>query len=169
MSKLITKITVPIILVGFFTIAIFIALNYEQLNSSFYIVFLLLVIFIFFFGLAVGQNFSSPIKKLLDRAKELSNGDISSQVFLETKDELSELASTFNKIAEELKISQEQERDMDKSVDIKVRAKTQVLEETIDALEQKVRNRTIEAERLVKRVNELEEELKSKKQDARAS
>ena len=82
------------------------------------------------------------VKKILDKATELSKGNLSSRVYLETKDELSELAEVFNKIAEELQASHEQEANTEKSVGIKVKARTKDLEETINALEQKVKNRT---------------------------
>jgi len=141
---------------------VFIAIDYDRLDASFYIILLLLVIYVFFFGLATGQNLSSPIKKLLDKATELSKGNLSSRVYLETKDEFSDLANTFNKIAEELEVSHEQEANAEKSVGIKVKARTKELEETIDALEQKVKNRTIELERLIEESNRLQAEVKNK-------
>jgi len=162
MAKRSTKIAIPIVLAGIFTITTFIAIGYEQLDPAFYMVVLFLVIFVFFFGIATGQSINSPLKKLLDKATELSKGNLSSRVYLETKDELSELANVFNKIAEELQESQEQETNAEKSVGIKVKAKTQELEETINALEQKVKNRTIELERLIKESDRLQEDLKNK-------
>ncbi len=165
MAKLTSKIAVPIILVGVFSIAVFIAAGYERLNFSFYIIISLLAIYVFFFGLAVGQNLASPIKKILNKATELSEGNLSSRVYIETKDELSELARVFNKIAEELEVSREQESNTEKSVGIKVKAKTKELEETINALEQKVKNRTIELERLVKDSSKLQEDVKGKKDE----
>ena len=60
---------------------------------------------------------------------------------METKDELSDLAMAFNKIAEELQASHDQEANMEKAVGIKVTARTKEMEETINALEQKVKNR----------------------------
>jgi len=92
MSKITSKITVPIILVGLFSIIVFMALNYNQLELSFYVILLLLSVYIFSFGFAVGQNFVSPIKELLKKARELSRGNLSSRVYLRTKDELTELA-----------------------------------------------------------------------------
>lgn len=162
MSKLTTKIAIPIILAGIFAIIVLMSIGYEQSVPGFYIIILLLVIFVFFFGLAIGQNLSSPVKKILDRAIELSRGNLSSRVYIESKDELSELANVFNKLAEELRISHEQEANTEKSVGIKVKARTQELEETIDALEQKVKNRTIELERLIKESNKLQEDVKNK-------
>ena len=162
MPKLTTRIAVPIISVGIFAIIVFVAISYQQLPPGFYIVISLLVVFIFSFGLAAGQNFSSPIKKILDTEIEISKGNLFSRVNLETKDEFAELASALNKIAEELEISRLREMNMEKTVGIKVKAKTQELEETINALEQKVKNRTIELERLIAESNRFKEMPKNK-------
>ena len=121
MNKLTIKIAVPIILTGIFAIIVFIAIGYEQAQPSLYIIVVFLLIYVFFFGLAAGQNLSSPIKKILSRAIDLSKGDLSSRVYLETKDELSELAKVFNKIAEELETSRLQEENTEKSVSVKVK------------------------------------------------
>lgn len=167
MSKLTTKIAISIIVVGIFTIMAFIAIGYGQPAPGFYIVVLCLVIFVFFFGLAVGQNLSSHVKKILGQATELSKGNLSSRVYLETKDEFSELAAAFNKIAEELQTSREQEANIEQSVGIKVKARTKDLEETISALEQKVKNRTIELERLIAETNKLQEIIKNKEANSK--
>jgi HAMP domain-containing protein len=162
MAKLTSKIAVPIILVGIFAIVVFIAINYEQLGADFYITVLCLAVFVFSFGFAIGQSIASPVRKLLEEATELSKGNLSSRTYLESKDELSELAEVFNKIAEELKVSREQETNIEKSVGIKVKARTKDLEETIGALEQKVKNRTIELERLIEESNKLQIGAKTK-------
>ena len=65
MSKLTKKIAVPIILAGLFAIIVFVSIGYDKLEPSFYIIVLFLVIYVFFFGLATGQNLSSPVKKFL--------------------------------------------------------------------------------------------------------
>jgi len=165
MAKLTLKIAVPIVLSGVFAVVSFVAIGYEQLQPVFYIIIIFLTIFVFFFGIAIGQRLSSPVKKLLNEATELSKGNLSSRVYLETKDELSELAKVFNEIAEKLEASRAEGENMEKSVGIKVKAKTKDLEETIDALEQKVKNRTIELERLAGDSNKLQEDVKSKKEE----
>ncbi len=164
MSKLTSKIAVPIILAGIFAIAVFAALNYERLDLSFYIVILIFSVYVFSFGFATGQSLVSPLKQLLDRATELSKGNLSSRVYLETKDEFAELARVFNQIAEELQASREQGENVEKSVGIKVQARTQDLQEIINALEQKVKNRTIELERLVKQLQSMQAEVEHLKQ-----
>jgi len=161
MSKLSTKIAFPIILSSIFAISVFIAVDYEELRPSFYLVLLFVAIYVFFFGYATGERFASPVKELLERANKLSEGDLSNRIYLDTKDEISELAKIYNKMAEELEASCEREKNTEKSVDIKVRAKTQALEETINALEQKINNRTIELQRLAKELEDFKTNKKT--------
>jgi len=162
MSKLTLKIALPIIIVGAFTTVVFFATNHESFEPLFYLVLLFLAIYVFFFGLAMGQKVTTPVNKILTGATELSEGNLSSRVYLETKDELADLATIFNKIADELEASRKEQENVEKSVGIKVQAKTKELEEVINALEQKVKNRTVELERLIDESNRLQEIIKSK-------
>jgi len=155
MAKIIFRIATPIIIAGFFIMMVFIALNYQNLNASFLIVFSLLAVYVFLFGFATGQELSSPIKQILNQANKLSEGDATSKTYLEGKDELSEISRAFNKIADKLEESRIALEHTEKSVDIKVKARTQALEETINALEQKVKNRTIELERMIEESGKL--------------
>ena len=156
------KIAMPIIITGIFIITIFIGLNYGRLDRNFYIVFVITTIYIFLFGFATGQKFIVPIRKLLKRATDLSEGDLTTRVYLETKDEFSDLAKIFNKIADELEASRSKTETTEKSVDIKVKARTQILEETINALEQKVKNRTLELQRIIDASDSIQKKTKIK-------
>jgi len=161
-SNISLKVAIPIIVAGVFIITIFIALNYERLDANFYIVFALTAVYIFLFGFATGQRFAMPVKKLLKRATDLSEGDLTTRIYLESKDEFGELAQIFNKIADELETSRLKTETTEKSVGIKVKARTQELEETISALEQKVKNRTIELQRIVDESEKIQEKTKAK-------
>ncbi len=165
MNKITLKIAFPIILTGIFSIIIFIALNYGKLEDEVYFVFIFLSIYVFLFGFAIGQNFSYPVKKLLKRATELSQGDLKTRVYLETKDELGELSKVFNKIAQDLEESKSANMIAEEATDIKVKARTQALEETISALEQKVRNRTVELDKVIKEIEKTRDELNTKNQE----
>jgi len=165
MSKLTSKIALSIVLAGIFVITAFVAVNYERLDLDYYIVILCLIVFVFSFGLAIGDRLSSPAQELLDKAIEISKGNLSSRAYLKSKDELSQLAEVFNKIAEEINDSRERETIAEKSVGIKVMAKTRDLEETISALEQKVKNRTIELEKLVTESSRLQTDAKVKESE----
>jgi methyl-accepting chemotaxis protein len=160
------KIALPVILAGLFIVVVFAALHPTQLDLSFYVVLALVAVFIFFYGVASGQKLAMPVKKLLNRAIELSGGDLTARVYLDSKDEFEELAKLFNKIAEELQRTRAEAEITEKSVDIKVRARTQALEETINALEQKIKNRTVELERLVKESSKLQEDAKNREVEA---
>ena len=166
MSKILFKVAFPIIITGLFAITIFAALNYQNLDINFLIVLLSFAVYIFSFGFAIGQDFSSPIKKLLKRATELSGGALTSRAYLGTKDEIGELSRVFNKIADELEASREAIQRAESSIEIKVKAKTQALEETIKALDQKVRNRTIELQRTLDEFEKLNEKTKAKEAEA---
>ena len=141
---------------------VFVALNYEHLNTTFYVIFFLLAVYLFLFGFAVGQNFSNPIRKLLKSADNLSKGDLKSRSYLETKDEIGELARTFNRIAEDLEESRSETEMLERSVDMKVQARTQSMEETVSALEQKVRNRTLENQKIFSELEQFRRQAKDK-------
>lgn len=165
MDKITLKIASPIIITGVFSMIVFIALNYGKLPNEVYFVFLFLSIYVFLFGFAIGQNFSYPVKKLLKRATELSQGDLKTRVYLETKDELGELSKVFNKIAQDLEESKSANVMEKEATDIKVKARTQSLEETISALEQKIRNRTVELDKVIKEIERTREITKTKDEE----
>jgi len=161
MFKLTTKIAIPVILVGLFAIISFVSVDYEKLEPNLYIIITLLVVFVFFSGIAIGQSISSLVKRVLEKSNELSKGNFSSRVYINTKDELSELANNFNRLAEKLEESRLQEENAEKTIAIKVKARTNDLEETIKALDQKVKNRTIELEKLMEKANKIQEGSKN--------
>ena len=165
-SKISYKVAVPLILAGLFVIVSFMAVEYDQLNLDFYIILSLLSIYLFLFGFATGQHFASPIKKILEGAKALAKGDLSSRVYIETKDELEDLAKIFDELAEDLEKSRAQEAATEKSVDIKVRAQTQDLQGVIYGLEQKVKNRTAELDKMTKELAELQNHLRAEESTA---
>ena len=162
MANITSKIAFPIIITGLFIITVFVALDYSRLDANFYIVFSIVIIYVFLFGFAIGQNFVSPLKKILQRAGELTKGDLSSRVYLESKDEIGELAKVFNEIADKLEENKSTIEATENGVNIKVKARTEALEETITALEQKIKNRTLELEKMINDSQRLQEEAKRK-------
>ena len=160
MPTLSFRIAFPIIIAGFFVMVTFIALNYETLNSSFYIIFFFLAAYVFLFGFAIGQNFTAPVRKLLQKADDLSKGDLKSRFYSESKDELGQLAGVFNRIADQLQESNDENEKTKKSVGIKVEAETQSLKEVINALEQKVQNRTMEIQKIFGDLEKFKENSK---------
>lgn len=156
------KIASSIIAAGFFILISIIAISFNNLNTSFYIIFILLAVYLFLFGLSMGQNLARPIGKLLKRADDLSRGDLKSRFYAASKDEVGQLASVFNRIADRLEESSRENEKTKKLVGIKVEVKTQLLKETISALEQKVQNRTLELQRLTGDLEKFKEYTKAK-------
>src|SRR3989344_9246005 len=166
MQALSFKIALPIIITGFFVMVAFIALNYENLNTSFYIIFFFLAAYVFLFGFAIGQNFTAPVRKLLQKADDLSKGDLKSRFYSESKDELGQLSGVFNRIADRLEESNTENEKIEKSVGIKVEAETQSLKDIINALEQKVQNRTLEVQKMVRDLEKFKEYSGEKEADS---
>ncbi len=162
------KVALPMVLAGMFIVVIFIAFNPQQMDMMFYIFVFLVFIFIFFYGFATGQRVAFPVKRLLKRAIDLSRGDLKSRFYMETKDEFGELAQIFNKIADELEQSRATEQNSEQAMDIKIRAKTQDMAETISVLEQKVRNRTAEMGRVMEELERIKAETKVKDDELEA-
>ena len=136
------KIFFSLIILGAFLIAVFILLNYEELRTEIYLILFLVIVFIFAFALAEAQRFISPIKKLIEGTKEVKEGHLETRVYLKTKDELEDLARTFNQIAEDLEKSQAVVKEAKKVIEIKVRARTRELRKTIENLEEEVEIKT---------------------------
>jgi len=157
------RVALPMILAGIFISIIFFAMpGAIQIGPAFFIILFFVCVFIFFYGFSTGQNISFPVRKLLKRATDLSKGDLKARSYVDEKDEIGQLAKIFNKIADELEASRASQEVEEKSVGVKVQARTKELEETIDALEQKVKNRTFELERLIGESNKLQTAVKEK-------
>ncbi len=161
-GTLLFSIASPIIVVGLFVIVVFAALDYENLTLEVYVIFSAVAVFIFLFGFATGQKFVSPIRELIDKADKLSSGDLDSRVYLETRDEFGELAQAFNRIAEKLKDSRGQAIKAEEVADVKIRAKTKELEDIVGGLEQKVRGRAQELQKMIAESKQLQELVKSR-------
>jgi C4-dicarboxylate-specific signal transduction histidine kinase len=69
----------------------------------------------------------SPLKKLKYFAQNISNGDFSGRIDIETKDDFGELSEAFNKMTDNLE-------DLYKNLDNKVREKTEEVEKSKDEL-----------------------------------
>lgn len=149
------KICSSLIILGLFLIVIFIALIYQQLDFESYLIILLLLIFTFLFSFAISQNFIFPIKKLIRRASKLSEGSLKTRIYLETKDEFEQLATIFNLIAEELEKSYSLVEKTKHTVNIKIRARTKELENVIENLEQKFKDKAREFQRMADKFEEF--------------
>jgi methyl-accepting chemotaxis protein len=164
-TSLAIRVALPIILAGIFIITVFFAVpGAMAVGPAFFVIVIFICVFIFFYGLSTGQKIAFPVRDLLNKAVNLSRGDLKIRSYSEERDEIGELARIFNKIAEELEDSRSVQENGEKTLSIKVQAKTKELAETISALEDKVKNRTVELEKIFKENNDLKNEINNLKQ-----
>lgn len=161
-GSILLSIAFPIIIVGIFVIVVFAAVNYENLTIEVYAILTLVTVFVFLFGFAIGQRFASPVKQLLEKVEQLSRGELTSRIYLETKNEFEELAQAFNKMAEELQKSHTIAEQAEDVANIKIKAKTQELEEIINNLEQKVKGRAQELQKMIQESEYLQNLVKNR-------
>ncbi|MBM3206392.1 MAG: HAMP domain-containing protein [Candidatus Staskawiczbacteria bacterium] len=168
MQRFSFKIAISIILAGFFIIACFAGLNYENLNQTFYIVSGLMALFVILFGFTMGFTYASPVKQLLKKADNIIKGDFKSKLNLNTRDEIEVLSKNFNKISDDILQKSTDMEDLKKSSEIKFKTKDIVSEKIIDALEEKIRNRTADLERSLKEIEMLKEQVAKKDREIQA-
>jgi len=62
-----------------------------------------MMVLLLFFALLFSESISGPIKKVIAASREVASGDFSTKIVLKSKDELRDLAESFNAMTEELK------------------------------------------------------------------
>lgn len=92
-------------------------------------------------SILLSRSLTSPLAKLVERMNLVSQGDLTTQVVISTRDETAVLAQSFNQMIEDLRRSRDQ------------------LEEVNRDLDQKVKDRTTELENQNRKVKEAQEAL----------
>jgi signal transduction histidine kinase len=110
------------------------ATNALVLNSLGYFIAIIVLTIVISFYLARG--FTKPIKQLGIATKQISKGNLSQRVNIKTEDEFGLLASSFNKMAEDLAKSHAQIKDHSKTLEKKVEERTVELARSNAELEQ---------------------------------
>lgn len=151
------KFALRIFITGLFVAVTITAFVYQSLpDNSYVVIWVLLLIFVFLFSVAVSQNLVLPIKNLTKDAKNASF------VAEKSKDEIGELAKTFTKLSKESKESKAEAEALKKTADIKFKTKEIMSEKVIGAMEEKIKNRTYELENAMLELERLKENLKIK-------
>lgn len=140
---------------------VFLSVTYEILTPNFYLVLIPLTAFLFLFGFAIGQRFATPVKEILKEADYLSKGNFKTRILLDNNDELGQLAQIFNRIAEEF----ERSKNTIGSLDTKVKLRTKTLEEIIVVLEQKIKNRNAEFQRIAEDLEKTRAQVAARDQE----
>jgi len=86
----------------------------------------------------IAKMISKPIVNLENISKDISNGDLSKRVNIETNDEIGQLAQSFNKMVNNLQHSQEKLQKSHEQLEERVNERTKQLKELNETLEVKV-------------------------------
>jgi HAMP domain-containing protein len=99
-------------------------------------------------GISLSRRITKPIISLRNAAIEISKGKLDTKIEIQTKDEIGELAQTFNQMASTLK-------ELYETLEGKVQERTKELEEARASLEIRVKARTRELKELTERQEEI--------------
>lgn len=130
------------------------------------VIFLGGLILILIIGDFLSGSIVKPIKKLTEATKRVAAGELGTKIEVKSGDEIETLASSFNRMTQDLKKSRELLEKERANLEIKVEERTKELEEARSVLEIKVRARTKElkelAENLDEKVKEKTKELQER-------
>lgn len=104
--------------------------------QSWLTIFLILILAVFV-SVYLSRNITLPLKEIVRKTKKISEGDLNVKVEIETNDEFEAVATSFNKMVEDLK-------EAKTVLEIKVLARTKELQELAEKQEDLVKQRTEE-------------------------
>jgi methyl-accepting chemotaxis protein len=142
--------------IGFSKITISLDKKREQVKEvmlyGFFITFLVTATgFLLLFLLS--ETLTKPLSSLKKGVDIIGRGDLNHRVVVNTKNEIEELAQSFNKMVDNLQQSQIATEKSKQMLEIKVKERTKELQDLTGSLEEKVKEKTKE---LQQRINELE-------------
>ena len=126
-----------------------------QQRSNLIIIFSIIgfVIFSSYISFLTTRAITKPINELIKGAEIIGKGDLEHKIDFRTKNEMGQLAGSFNQMAADLKVSNDKLDSHSKDLEKEVRKRTRELEKEKAGLEETVKRRTKE---LQERVSELE-------------
>jgi signal transduction histidine kinase len=131
-----------------------------SMYSGIFIVISFLLIFFLF-----NYFISSPIGELTKGVRSMGKGTLGYEVKINSKDEIGELATAFNKMSSDLKISRDHLEEYSKNLEKLVAERTRELEEKTKRLEQINQDLTVAREQLHILNKNLEERVKERTKD----
>jgi len=87
-------------------------------------------------GIFVRRSVSHPVRALVDETKRIASGDLGSTLKIESRDEIGELANSFNRMTQDLSKAQEELKEWSKVLEKRVEERTQELKKTQEQLVQ---------------------------------
>jgi len=98
-----------------------------QMLHSFLRMTILIVLLGFLISLLLVREINYPLKQLIKGVRAVASGNLTYQVKVKTKDEIGQLATSFNKMAQELRISRDKLQKVNLTLEQKVQERTEQL------------------------------------------
>jgi len=131
------------------------------------ILFLMIIFFAGFLSFFLARTITNPIKALRNATAKIAKGEFV-RAKVKSKDEIGELATSFNKMMEDLKKSHVALEETKTVLEIKVKARTRELKELAQTLEDKVKERTKKLKDSQKALMNMLEDIEEARQRAEA-
>ena len=116
-----------------------------SINSTWLIAassFLFVIVMAILFTVLFTGRILKPLKQLLDIVQEVGKGNLDVKAGIKVRDEIGDLANEFNLMIDKLKTAREAIQEEKNILEIKVRARTNELQELAQSLDEKVKERT---------------------------
>lgn len=97
---------------------------------------LIIITLAFLAAILFSRHLTRPIQTLVKGMGRVSEGDLNTQITVQTQDEISALAGSFNSMISDLKESREQLEEINRNLEDKVKDRTRQLEEQNQAVKQ---------------------------------
>ena len=106
----------------------------SRVNNSLWVAGIIAVAVALLLGLLLTRQITRPIRALTRGARNISNGDLSYQVKVSSKDELGELAESFNTMASSLDRNEQSRRRLIADITHELRTPLTIIEGTVDGV-----------------------------------
>jgi len=111
-----------------------------NLRNTILIISLVIILLAILIGFFISHTISAPVTKLRDTAVEIGNGDLSKRAEIKSKDEIGDLANSFNQMADEVQKRNEELQTMNeelRSTNEELETSNEELQSTTEELVQK--------------------------------
>ena len=142
------------------------SLSLQNAKIQAFLTLFIVIILTLFSNIVISRNLTYPLRKLVKGTNEIAKGNLDFKIEIESRDELGELSTQFNKMTQQLKEAKVSLEETKTALKVKVKERTKELERTTESLKEsktileiKVKARTQELETLTKN---LEEQVKKR-------
>lgn len=116
------------------------------------------------FGIAISRNISKPIDKMVDLTRRIAQGDLDHTVMVKSRDELADLAVSFNQMTVALKKSRRQTEKYSQELESKLQ-EIQALNEELQVTNEELQVTNEELEKKGEELQLANEELQTKTEE----